>query len=160
MGHVITFRAWIALAALGSAGLLAGAFAFQYLGGMAPCSLCITQRWPHAIAVVIGSIAVVFGGALARLLAVGGAVAAAVTAGYGAYHTGVERGWFAGPDTCTGGSVAGISADDLLDQIMAAPLVKCDEVAWQMLGLSMASWNAVLSCGLVALWLMALRARD
>jgi disulfide bond formation protein DsbB len=157
----MTSRAWVVLAILGSAGLLGGAFAFQYIGGLAPCALCITQRWPHAAAVVIGVIVLLLArGPLVRLLVLGGAAAAAVSGAYGFYHTGVERGWFAGPDTCTGGSVAGISTDDLLDQIMAAPLVKCDEVAWQMLGLSMASWNAVLSFALVGVWLLALRSRD
>lgn len=153
-------KMWVGLATLGSAALLGGAFAFQYIGGLAPCVLCITQRWPHAVAIVIGIIVLLAGtGTLARLLMVGGAVAVAVSAGYGLYHTGVEKGWFAGPDTCTGGSVAGISTDDLLDQIMAAPLVKCDEVAWAMAGLSMASWNAVLSLALVAVWLMAMGKR-
>jgi disulfide bond formation protein DsbB len=154
-------KMWVAVAAAGSAALLAGALAFQHIGGLAPCSLCITQRWPHVAAVLFGVIILLLAqGPLARLLAVGGAAAAAVSGGYGVYHTGVEKGWFAGPDTCTGGSVAGISTDDLLDQILAAPLVKCDEVAWQMLDLSMASWNAVVSFGLAAIWLMALRARD
>jgi disulfide bond formation protein DsbB len=153
-------KMWVALATLGSAGLLAGAFAFEYIGGLAPCHLCLLQRWPHAAAIGIGIAALLAKGPLARLLAVCGAIAAAVTGGYGVYHTGVERGWFAGPDTCTGGSVVGMSTDDLFNQILAAPMVKCDEVAWQMLGLSMASWNAVLSFGLVMIWLMAWRARD
>ena len=150
-------KAWVALATLGSAGLLAGAFAFQYIGGLAPCHLCLLQRWPHAAAIGIGLVALLLAkGPLARLLAVCGAIAAATTGGYGVYHTGVERGWFAGPDTCTGGSVAGMSTDDLLNQILAAPMVKCDEVAWQMLGLSMASWNALASFALIVVWLMAL----
>jgi disulfide bond formation protein DsbB len=154
-------KSWAGLATLGSAALLAGAFAFQYIGGLAPCALCITQRWPHGVAIVLGLIVLIAAkGPLSRMLAVGGAVAAGVSGAYGIYHTGVERGWFAGPDTCTGGSVAGMSTDDLLDQIMAAPLVKCDEVAWAMAGLSMASWNAVLSFALVGIWIMALRARD
>lgn len=158
MADGMTSRAWVALATLGSVGLLGGAFAFQYIGGLAPCALCITQRWPHAAAVVIGVIILLLArGTFARLLIPAGAIAAAVSGAYGFYHTGVERGWFAGPDTCTGGSVAGVSTDDLLEQIMAAPLVKCDEVAWQMLGLSMASWNAVASFALVVVWLMALR---
>jgi disulfide bond formation protein DsbB len=146
------------LAALGSAALLAGAFAFQYIGGLAPCHLCLLQRWPHAAAVVIGILALALRGPLAQLLPLCGAVAAAVAGGYGVYHTGVERKWWLGPDTCTGGPIAGISTDDLLDQILSAPIVRCDEVAWQMLGLSMASWNAGLSFGLVAVWIMAVRA--
>jgi disulfide bond formation protein DsbB len=55
--------------------------------------------------------------------------------------------------------MSGLSTDALFERIMAAPLVRCDEVAWQMLGLSMASWNMILALGLAAIWLMALRAR-
>jgi disulfide bond formation protein DsbB len=146
----------ILLAAAGSAALLLGALAFQHLGGMAPCKLCIWQRWPHGIAVVMGGLGLVaLPGIVARL----GALAAFATALIGGYHTGVERGWWQGPSDCTGGPVGGLSADDLLAQIMAAPLVRCDEVPWEMWGLSMASWNAVASLALMLIWLMALRAR-
>jgi disulfide bond formation protein DsbB len=154
----MTSRLLILLASAGSAAALLGAFAFQYIGGLAPCHLCILQRWPHAAAVLIGVVALVMNrGALARFLPIGGAIAAAVTAGYGVYHTGVERGWWAGPDTCTSGPIDGVSAEDLLGQIMAAPLIRCDEVAWSMAGLSMASWNAVLSTVLVLIWMAAFR---
>ncbi len=147
----------IALATLGSTALLAGAFAFQYIGGLAPCQLCLEQRWPHAAAVLIGIIALILAkGPLARLLAVCGAIAAAATAGLGLYHTGVERGWWPGPDTCSaGGNIADLSSEDLLNQILAAPVIRCTDVAWQMFGLSMASWNAVLSLALVVIWVMA-----
>ncbi len=154
----MTSRPLILLAAAGSAALLAGAFAFQYIGGLAPCHLCLLQRWPHAAAVLIGLVALVLNsGRLVRLLPIAGAAAAATTAGYGLYHTGVERGWWQGPDTCTSGPVGGVSAGDLLDQIMAAPLIRCDDVAWSMAGLSMASWNAVISVLLVLIWLAAYR---
>ncbi|WP_116598495.1 disulfide bond formation protein B [Primorskyibacter marinus] len=144
------------LAGLGSALLLLGAFGFQYLGDMPPCALCITQRYPHAAAVGIAVVALAFGWRWLTLL---GAAAAATTAGVGFYHTGVERGWWPGPDTCTSGPVGGLSTDALLDQIMTAPMVRCDEVPWEMFGLSMASWNAVASLMLVALWLAAFRAK-
>jgi disulfide bond formation protein DsbB len=147
-------RNLILLAMLGSAGLILVALAFQYLGGLAPCALCHWQRWPHFAAIPIGAAALVLPGVL---LPIAGALAAATSGGIGVYHTGVERGWWPGPDTCSAGPVGGMSADQLLDQIMAAPLVRCDEVAWQMLGLSMASWNAVASFGLALLWLWAVR---
>ena len=92
-----------------------------------------------------------------RVWLVLGAAAATVASGLGLYHTGVERGWWEGPTTCTSGPVGAVSPEDLLNQILAAPLVRCDDVAWQMWGLSMASWNAILSAGLVVLWLAALR---
>ncbi len=147
---------WIILAAGGSFLALASAYAFQYLGGLAPCHLCWLQRYPHFAALGIGAVALVLRvPVLARLLALAGAASALTTAALGAYHTGVERHWWPGPTTCTSGSIANISAKDLLAQIQAAPVVKCDQVAWQMLGLSMASWNMLFSLVLVALWVKA-----
>lgn len=146
----------ILLAASGSAALLLGAFGFQHLGGMAPCKLCLWQRWPHAAAVIIGAIALFYP---KRSLALLGALAAGITGALGIYHTGVERHWWEGPDTCTSGDISGLSTDELMNQIMSAPLVRCDEVPWEMFGLSMASWNAVASFGFMALWLMAVRAK-
>ncbi len=148
----------IALAALGSAAHLAGAFAFQYLGGLAPCHLCLQQRYPHGAAVVIGVLAILIpAGLTGRLLPWLGALAALTTAGLGAYHTGVERHWWEGPSTCTSGSIIGIDAKDLLAQIQAAPVVQCDQVAWQMIGLSMASWTMLASLALAVLWVLAAR---
>lgn len=146
----------ILTAAAGSAALMLGALAFQHIGGMAPCKLCLWQRWPHVAAIAFGLAALM---ALPRLMALGGLLAALTTAALGLYHTGVERGWWEGPTTCTSGSTAGLSADELLAQIMAAPLVRCDEVPWEMFTLSMASWNMLASLGLAALWFIALRAR-
>ena len=145
----------ILLAAGGSLAALLGAFAFQYLGGLAPCHLCLLQRWPHAAAILIGVLALTI---RSRLLCWLGALAALATAGIGAYHTGVERGWWPGPETCSGNSLAGISAQDLLDPTkIIAPVVRCDQVAWEMFGLSMASWNVILSLVLMLLWIAAAR---
>jgi len=149
-------RTLILLAAGGSAALLLGALAFQHLGGMAPCKLCLWQRWPHGAAIALGLAGMV---AWPALMAGLGVLAALATAGIGGYHTGVERGWWPGPSDCSGGPVSGMSSEELFEQIMAAPLVRCDEVPWEMLGLSMASWNMLASLGLAALWLMALRTR-
>ncbi len=145
-------RLLIVLAAGGSAALLLGALGFQYIGEMAPCKLCYWQRYPHAAAAGIGLLALIIPGAVLPYL---GALAALATSGVGAYHTGVERGWWEGPSTCTSGPIGGLSPDQLMDQIMAAPLVRCDEVPWEMLSLSMASWNAIASFGLALLWISA-----
>ena len=141
------------LAMLGSAALLAGAFAFQYIGGLAPCQLCLWQRWPHAAAVGLGVLALTLGW---RVLAVAGAVAALVAAGIGAFHVGVEQKWWEGLASCTAGSIKGISTADLLnpDVVVAAP-VRCDAIAWQLAGVSMAGWNVILSLVLMGVWLLA-----
>lgn len=152
----MTRKSLILLAAGGSAALLLGAFAFQYLGGLAPCKLCLWQRWPHGVAILAGALALATGGRAFIWL---GALAADATGAIGIYHTGVERLWWEGPDTCTSGAISGLSTDELMAQIMAAPVIRCDEVPWEMLGLSMASWNAVISFGLAAIWIFAARAR-
>lgn len=147
-------RNLILIAAGGSAAMLLGAFWFQYVVELAPCKLCIWQRWPHVAAVVIGAIALMTKRVQLAWL---GAVAAATTAAFGLYHTGVEKGWWEGPSTCTSSSPAGLSADELFNQIMAAPLIRCDEVAWSMMGLSMASWNGLISLALAGVWIAAAR---
>ena len=144
----------VLLAAGGSALLLLGAFGFQHLGGLAPCELCLWQRWPHAAAVLLGVLALFLGGRWLPFLGMNAALAAA---GLGLYHTGVERGWWAGPAACSGdgGGLTGMTGADLLSTEIATPIVMCDEVAWQLLGLSMASWNMAASLALALLWLAA-----
>lgn len=151
----MTRKTLILLAAGGSAALLLGAFGFQYLG-YAPCKMCLWQRWPHGAAIVIGALALLMPFAILPLL---GALAAATTGAIGVYHAGVEQKWWQGPTTCTSGDIGGLSTQDLFDQIMAAPLVRCDDIAWAFLGLSMASWNAIISFALVAIWITAARAK-
>lgn len=146
-------RFLVALAGAGSAAVLAGAFAFQYIGGMAPCALCLWQRWPHAAAVALMAVALLVPN---RWLMVLGALAALTTAGIGGFHVGVEQGWWEGLSSCTGGSISGISVDDLLnpDAAVAAP-VRCDEVPWSLFGISIAGWNVITSLGLAGLWALA-----
>lgn len=144
----------IFLAAGGSLLLLAGAFLFQSLGYL-PCKMCLWQRWPHFAAVVIGVLAVVSG---QRIFAWAGGLAALTTAGIGIYHSGVERAYWEGPASCTGAGpgLGGLTGADLLS-LDAPALVLCDQVSWEFLTLSMASWNALFSLVLVALWVMAAR---
>ncbi|MFM7333322.1 MAG: disulfide bond formation protein B [Tabrizicola sp.] len=145
----------ILITTLGSVGLLGGAFAFQYIGGLAPCQLCLYQRWPHAAAILIGVVAYFAGW---RGLAWLGALAALATAAIGAFHFGVEQKWWEGLATCTAGSIEGISAADLLDPTKdVAAVVRCDEIAWSMLGMSMAGWNVILSLVLAGIWVKAAR---
>ncbi|NPD15594.1 disulfide bond formation protein B [Xinfangfangia sp. D13-10-4-6] len=148
----------ITVAGLGSAALLAGAFAFQYIGGLHPCQLCLWQRWPHAAAVVI---LLAWAVTRWRIWPWLGALAALATAGIGFFHAGVEQGWWEFASTCTQGSVAGISASDLMNPGLAsAPVIRCDAIAWSFIGLSMAAWNAIASLGLAFLWLFAASRRD
>jgi disulfide bond formation protein DsbB len=141
------------LALLGSAGMLLGAFGFQYIGGLHPCELCILQRWPHAIAVFLALAALILRG---RTLPWLGALTMAVSAGLGFYHSGVQMKWWAGPTACTSSlNMDGLNSKQLLNQLMQAPIVRCDEIGWTFLNLSMPAWNAIISAVLVLIWIGA-----
>ncbi len=144
----------VLLAGLGSLGLLIGALLFQYLGDMAPCKMCYWQRYPHVGAIVIAGIILITG---IGVFAVLGLLSALITAGIGGFHAGVEQGWWEGPQSCTSTSIDHLSTEELLAQIMSAPMVRCDEIPWQMFGLSMAGWNMVVSICLAVLWTIAIK---
>jgi disulfide bond formation protein DsbB len=138
------------------AALLAGAYGSQYLGGLAPCEMCYWQRWAHMAALAFALVAAA-GGRLpdrGRSFVWLAALAILASGGIGAYHAGVEAGVFEGFTQCAAVAGGG-SGEDLLAEIMAAPLVRCDEVQWALIGISMAGWNAILSffAALVILWL-------
>ena len=145
----------ILLAGIGSLLLLLGALGFQYFGELAPCPMCIWQRWPHLVAVLIAAVAMTVLWRLRRPLALAGALTMAVSTGLGAYHAGVEQRWWPGPTSCTGVDPAGLTPDELLTQLSHTPLVRCDEIVWDFLGITMAGWNGIISAGLALLWLFA-----
>jgi len=137
------------IAVLAAAGLLIAVFAMQYIGGLAPCSLCLSQRWPHGAALALGLIAFVpiISAPARRLLLSLIALSFAITAGIGAYHAGVEYGWFAGPTACSG-TISGNTVEELKRQLMAQPVIRCDEIAWSLFGVSLAGYNFLASTAL------------
>jgi len=137
-----------ALALLLPAALLAGAFGSQYLGGLYPCEMCWWQRYAHMAALVPAALAftAAAGSQRSRLFVLIAALAIAVSGAIGFYHAGVELKIFEGFTTCTS-TVHGTSTEDLLKQIVAAPMVRCDQVQWSLFGISLAGWNAILSLG-------------
>ena len=144
-----------ALALAVPAALLAGAYAFQYVGHLFPCEMCWWQRYAHFTALAFALLAYVLrtlpdrGRSMVWLAAL--AILAAGLIGF--YHAGVEMKVFPGVTTCS--KVASGSADEILRQVMAAPLVRCDQVQWSLFGVSMAGWNFLISTvsALLILWL-------
>ncbi len=128
--------------------LLLGALGFEYLGGLAPCEMCMWQRWPHIAAAVIGIGGGLLGlaGLLDRRLATSIAILAlmfvALSGAIGVYHAGVEWKWWPGPDACTGHAFILTGKLDL-----SAPVVRCDVAQWRLLGISLAGYNAIASLG-------------
>jgi disulfide bond formation protein DsbB len=124
---------------------ISGAWIFQYLG-YPPCHLCLQQRWAYYIAIPLalatGLLAEHNTAAAKGLLY----LLALIWLGsmiFGIYHSGVEWKWWPGPDTCGGDLSGGLPN-------LSGPVIRCDEAAIRILGLSLAGWNAVISLGLAA----------
>lgn len=158
----ISLAAFVVLAV--SAATLAGAWAFQLIGGLDPCPMCLVQRWAY-YAVIPVCLAILFlrrGSADSTLSrAALGLCGLAILAGgvYGAYHAGVEWKWWPGPETCTGTGVFSGDADGLPD-LGAPPVVPCDEAPWRLFGISLAGYNVLISLGLVAFCGWALKRKS
>jgi disulfide bond formation protein DsbB len=121
--------------------LLAGAYVSQYGFGLYPCEMCWWQRWPHfaAVALVLLSTAPPPN----RLLVALAGLAILASGLIGGFHAGVEYGWWEGFTTCS--SSVQDAGGDPLEEIMSAPLVRCDVAPWTLAGISLAGFNAIIS---------------
>ncbi|WAC25064.1 disulfide bond formation protein B [Blastomonas sp. SL216] len=151
--------AWLAF--LLPASLLGGALISQYVFGLYPCEMCYWQRWPHWAALALGGIAVL---SVRRVQGLGVAMAAlaaaaiAVSGLIGGFHAGVEYGWWEGLTRCATATPVSGTTEDVLNSIMAAPLVRCDTAPWSLFGISLAGFNFLLSlAGASAIYLLLRR---
>ena len=137
-----------------SASLYFGALWFQYVGGLMPCSLCLWQRWPHIIIVFLAVIALFV--RMPHLVLTAIAITAATSVILAGYHAGVEWQFWSGPGGCTASLTNSGDLTSLTDSLLATPVVRCDEVAWSFMGLSMAGWNSLFSLDICLIALMSL----
>lgn len=158
--------------ALGAAGLawavfalafatLAGAWFFELAIGLKPCPLCLEQRYAYYAAIPLAVLVAVGAGwgASPRTLALGFAVIALVmiaNAAIGAFHSGVEWGFWPGPSDCSGPMID-LRAGSLLERLDKVKVIRCDEVQWRFIGLSLAGYNVLISLGIAAVALAGLR---
>ncbi len=153
------FRKARLLALVLPSALMAGAWGSQYIGGLYPCEMCMWQRWPHEAAIVLALFAFAFRKRSMDRLMVGlAALAILISGGIGVFHAGVEYGWWEGLTACS--VMPGVTT---MEDIMAAPLVRCDAVQWEIFGISLAGFNALFSIGgglLILAWLWKGRARE
>jgi disulfide bond formation protein DsbB len=150
----LSLHAW-AIAVIAAAAL-GGAWFFQLVLDIQPCPLCLEQRYAYYLAIPL---AIIVSIAAARhaprsLLYLGLAVLAVAALGnavLGGYHAGVEWHWWQGPTDCSGPIVDLGSAGNLLSRLDSVKVVRCDEVQWKFLGLSLAGYNVLISLLMAAL---------
>jgi disulfide bond formation protein DsbB len=141
----LTPRTGSLMLAVASVLILASVFAFQYLGGAAPCQMCIWQRYPYGVLIVLGVLGWFW---QPRLLLGLGTLVLLVGAGLGVYHYGVEQGWFSLPEGCAAGG--GATSVEELRRMLSEARPACDQVRFTVLGWSLAAWNVVASLVLAA----------
>lgn len=146
-----------------SLAALVAVLAIEHLGGYAPCPLCLQQRWAYYAAIPVSALALVLvrknQANWGRILMLVCAVAFILNAAFGVYHAGAEWRWWPGPGTC--GAAAGTSATDagsLLERLNEARIIRCDEAALRIAGLSLAGYNALLSAALAIIAALGARA--
>ena len=144
--------------ALAGAATIAGAWFLELVLQLKPCPLCLEQRVPYYIGVPLALIVAlaVWRGA-PRVIVTAGLVGLAILMLWGAYlgvyHAGIEWGWWAGPQECSGPAALGPAAD-FMKRLENLNITRCDEASWRFLGLSLAGYNALISLALaaIALW--------
>jgi disulfide bond formation protein DsbB len=142
--------------ALIAAVTLAGAWFFQLVLGIVPCPLCLEQRYAYYLAVPLGLVVALLAARDApRPVVLAGlallVLAALANAWLGAYHAGVEWKFWQGPTDCSGPIVDFGKAGSLLDRLDTVKVVRCDEVQWRFLGLSLAGYNVLISLLMAAI---------
>ena len=137
--------------------LLGGAYGFQYVWGhLWPCEMCWWQRYAHFAALPFALAAILFGSRLrdgGRTFVWLAALAIFVSGAIGFWHAGIELKLLPGFTQCT--STLTGSPDEMLKAVFDRPMVRCDDVQWSWLGISMAGWNAIISLlsAFAILWL-------
>jgi disulfide bond formation protein DsbB len=158
--HAVTApRIFFVLLLLGAVGVVGGALLFQFAGGLAPCELCLYERWPYYAAIPLAAAMTMprtargdarGGAVLLLLLFIAGSALAF-------YHVGVEQHWFAGPTACTGTGPAPKTIEELQAQLMATQPVRCDEPQFSLFGVTLAGANLLASVVMAGLALLAWR---
>jgi disulfide bond formation protein DsbB len=134
------------LAACASAATLMAALIAQFGFNLPPCHLCLLQRWPYIIIIVIGVLGGWFIKNITYLRALELLVIASLLVGFGIafYHTGVQWEWFPGPSSCSSGGDVGETLEEMRRAIMEAPVLSCDQPIGEIVGLSLAAWSALI----------------
>jgi len=142
------------IAAVLGAGTFAIALYFQYVEGLAPCALCIWQRYGLGVGIAGALIAALASGRAGKVtFGMIGALGFLFEAGAAAFHTGVERKWWEGLPTCSGSTLTETFDPAALTAAATSgkAVPRCDEIAWEFLGLSMANWNVAIALGFMTL---------
>lgn len=135
-----------------SSSLLVSAMLFQYVGGLPPCYWCYIQRYAHIAVIIFAVVGLVVPYKKMAMFIV--FLALLVSTGVAGYHVGIEQGFWG--SSCASMNLDTSNSDAFLQALENAPIVKCDAIAWEFIGISMAGWNMILSFVMAMLLALAL----
>jgi len=155
LNHLQTPLPFAALALALSSATILGAWFIELVLEIKPCHLCLIGRVPHYVGIPVLALALALSVAQRpswmRLALIIAALVYVVGLGISVYHVGVEWKIFAGPADCTGPLDRPVAIGDFLNQLQTVKIVRCDEIAMRIFGLSLANWNAIICAGLAAM---------
>ena len=149
------------IALIASVLMLSGAYGFEIIGGLFPCELCWPQRYAHMAVIIFASFALYIKNTQQikwlrfKMMTT---FSYMISTGYSGYHAGVEQGWWEGPDSCTlqlGEAVKSI--DDFFDELKTVAFIRCDDIPWDLFGISMAGYNFLISLTLFIMLCISFR---
>ena len=139
----------VELSLVTSIAMLSGAYSFEYIGGLYPCDLCWPQRYAHMAIIVFASFALYLrknNPAKWLRFKILTLFSWAVSVGYSGYHAGVEQKWWEGPDSCTlQTNDDNLSAEQFFSTLNEVTFIRCDDIPWELFGISMAGYNFLIS---------------
>ena len=143
---------WVCLSipAISAASLVAALIA-QFGFGLLPCYLCLLQRGPFGLNIILGLFGAFATRFRALMICTSGGIFL-INAAIAFYHSGVERKWWMGLEGCSVPDMSG-SVEELINRIQNTSVVRCDEIPWSLFGLSMANYNVALCFGLGVFYL-------
>ncbi|MGY9025717.1 MAG: disulfide bond formation protein B [Candidatus Pelagibacterales bacterium] len=140
---------------------LVAVYILQYLFGLAPCEMCIKERYPYYLIGIIAFVSVCVNFQKSLLLTITKITYISLSLIgflYATYHVGIERKLWVGKSGCSGNSMD-LNIEALSTQLLNAPIVRCDEPTVLLSLISIAELNALVMLGLLILNITALYKR-
>ena len=137
-------RHWHYLLIIISVIAITSALVAEYIFNLQPCELCLKQRHPYYIIIVVSLMIFfipVFKSLVSYVLIQFGTIYGIF---YSVWHVGVENKLLKGPSGCTAGLSNSLNTADLKEQILNKQVISCDEVVWSFFGISAASLNTMI----------------
>ena len=120
------------------------AYFIQYVLGHKPCNLCIIERIPYIVAIILISIIFIinkYEKIISSIILIFFIFGTAVSF----YHFGIEQGFFSESLICELTNSNALNKEELLNQLKKAEIISCKNVTFRFLGLSLATINTIIS---------------